>query len=170
MFDFLVKLKINSAFKNNARKHAFHNMESMKDILILFSYTDWPEIESISKDLEDKGKNVALWTIKPSQKNLNNIIFPSNVKVINAKEISFSKILSSTVLEEYKALSYETLIDLTTTKNKVFKYLLVNTSAEFSIGISEPEYQIYDFIMLRDDSNTLQETYNQIKFYLNNIR
>lgn len=170
MFDFLVKYKIDSAFKNNKRKHAFRNMESMESILILFSYKDWSEIESISKDLEAKGKKVILWTIKPSQKNLNNTIFPSNIRVIDSKEISFTKILSSTVLDEYKALLYDTLIDLTTTANKVFKYLLVNTSAEFSIGISEPEHRIYDFIIHREDSNTLQETYNQIKFYLNNIR
>jgi hypothetical protein len=58
MFDFLVKWKINSAFRDNKRKHAFRNLESMKSVLILFSYNDWPAIDAISKDLAANGKKL----------------------------------------------------------------------------------------------------------------
>ncbi|MFV0331873.1 MAG: DUF6913 domain-containing protein [Dysgonomonas sp.] len=170
MFDFLVKWKIDSAFKSNKRDHAFRNIESIESILILFSYNDWKEIEIIARDLESKKKKVVMWTVQPPQKNLGNTIFPSNVRIIHPNEISLLNVISSSVLNEFKLLDYDTLIDLTTRDNKVCKYLLANNSSDCSIGISQSEYNVYDFIVLKEDNKTLQETYNQIKFYLNNIR
>jgi len=170
MFDFLVKLKIDSAFKNNTRKHAFRNMESMENVLILFSYNDWLEIEPIAKDLTANGKNVVMWSAQPPQKTLSNVIFPSNVRIIHPKEISLLQIVSSSVMNEFRAAKYDTLIDLTTTHNKVFRYLLANNTSECCIGISKAEFPVYDFVVLKEDGMNLQETYRQIKIYLNNVR
>lgn len=171
MFDFLVKWKIDSAFKKNIREHTFLNMESMKNILILFSYSDWKVIETIAKELSARGKNVMMWTVQPSQKTPgDNTIFPANVRIIRPREISLLQIISSSVLTEFEALKYDTLIDLTTTESKVFKYLLANNSSEYCIGISKSEHNVYDFIVLKEDDMDLPETYNQIKNYLNNVR
>lgn len=169
MFDFLTKKKIDSAFKNNKRKHALKNMKSMHNVLILFSYSDWKVISQIAQDLEKEGKKVIMWTIYTHKKNADNTIFPINVKVIRQEEMSLLKILSSSVMDEFKYLSYDTLIDLTTTQSNAFKYLLAQNTSEFCIGISELDQKIYDFIILKKESETLRETYDQIKFYLNNI-
>ena len=169
MFDFLTKKKIDSAFQNNKRKHTLKNMKSMHNILILFSYSDWKDISQIVQDLEQKGKKVAMWTICSRIKDTEKPIFPINVKVIQQDEISFRKILSPSLIDEFKRLSYDTLIDLTTTQSNVFKYLLAQNTSEFCIGISEPDQKIYDLIVLKKESETLRETYDQIKFYLNNI-
>lgn len=170
MFDFLVKRKIDSAFKNNKRKHALKNMKSMHNILIFFSYADWKVISQIAQDLEQKGKKVALWTIYPQKKDVSSTIFPINVRVIRQDEISFLKILSPSVVDEFKSLPYDTLIDLTTTHSNAFTYLLAQNTSEFCIGISEPDRKIYDFIIHKKENETLKETYDQIKFYLNNVR
>jgi hypothetical protein len=170
MFDFLVKWKIDSAFKNNKRKHAFRNMGSMENILILFSYSDWPEIEPIAKDLAANGKNIAMWSVQPPRKARNNVIFPSSVRIVHHKERSLFQIVSSSVLNEFKSEKYDTLIDLTTTHNTVFGYLLANNTSECCIGISRAELPVYDFAVLREDKMSLPETYRQIKIYLNNVR
>lgn len=169
MFDFLIKWKIDSALKNNSREHTLRNLENIESILILFSYDDWREVSQIASDLERRGKKVVLWTVHPLKKDTTNTIFPMNVKVIRHNETSLLQILSAAVLREFKNLSYDTLIDLTTTHNKVLKYLLAQNTSDFCIGISEPEEKIYDFIVLKDEDRTLQETYDQIKFYLNNV-
>jgi hypothetical protein len=170
MFDFLVKWKIDSAFKNNKRKPAFRNMESMENILILFSYNDWPEIEPIAKDLVANGKNVVMWSVQPLQKTIDNVIFPSNVRIVLREEISLLQIVSSSVLNEFVSVKYDTLIDLTTTSNKVFGYLLANNTSECCIGTSRAELPVYDFAVLKEDNMNLEETYRQIKIYLNNVR
>ncbi len=169
MFDFLVKWKINSAFRNNRRKHAFRNLESMKSVLILFSYNDWPVIAAISKDLTANGKKVVLWTYQSTKKTAGNTIFPANVRIIYPQEISFLQILASSVLNEFKSLEYDTLIDLTTTESSVYEYLLANNSSEFSIGITKSDRPYYDFLVLKTEEMNLQETYQQIKNYLSKV-
>lgn len=169
MFDFLVKWKINSAFRDNKRKHAFRNLESMKSVLILFSYSDWPTVAAISKDLAANGKKVILWTYQSTTKATGSTIFPANVRIIQPQEVSLLQILNSSVLDEFKALEYDTLIDLTTTESKVYEYLLANNSSEFSIGITKPDRPFYDFLVLKTDEMNLQETYQQIKNYLSKV-
>jgi hypothetical protein len=144
-------------------------MESMRNILIFFSYDDWKEVSTVVQDLEQSGKNVILWTVYPHKKELSDTIFPMNVRVIRQNELSLLQVLSVSVVNEFRALSYDTLIDLTTTHNNAFKYLLALNSSDFCIGISQPEQKIYDFIILKEESQSLQETYSQIKFYLNNV-
>ncbi|MDR1092116.1 MAG: hypothetical protein LBL79_13670 [Prevotella sp.] len=142
----------------------------MHNVLIFFSYADWKAVSQIALDLEQKGKKVVLWTIYPQKKDIDSTIFPINVRVIRQDEISFLKILSSTVIDEFKSLSYDTLIDLTTTQSDAFTYLLAQNTSGFCIGISEPDRKTYDFIILKKENETLRETYDQIKFYLNNVR
>lgn len=171
MFDFIVRRKINSAFKNNRRNRTFKNLESIKDVLILFTYNDWNEIQPIVRDLEQNGKNVVLWTTMPAniQQNKHASILPINVKVITKKEKNPLQILKQDIVSEYRRLSYDTLIDLTTKNSYTLKYLLVQNSSEFCIGISESSEKVYDYILLKEDDKSLHETYNQLKIYLDNM-
>ncbi len=170
MFDFFSKKKINSALECNTRTHIFHNLNDMKKILIFFSYQDWSEIQQISQDLKDKGKEVLLWTTQLKKGEDVQAKLPSDVRVLSHKDISKWQGLSSFIVEEFKALSYDTLLDLTTYDDKSLLYLLANNSAEFCVGIKEQDIKIYDFIVLKEEGAKVFETYNQIKFYLNNIR
>lgn len=169
MFNFLIKKKINSAFDNNMRKHNLKRMEAIESVLILFSYEDWAEINVIAKDLTDCGKKVHLWTVRSNKNKSNNIALPPNVRLIRKNETSYSNILSSAVVLEFQALKFDTLLDLTTNHNNIFNYLLAHNSSEFSIGIYESEHRAYDFVILKDEKNSLSETYTHLKFYLNNV-
>ena len=91
------------------------------------------------------------------------------MRIIHPQEMSFLQILAPSVLEEFKALEYDTLIDLTTTESKIYEYLLSNNSSEFSIGIAKPDQPFYDFLVLKTDEMNLQETYQQIKNYLSKV-
>lgn len=170
MFDFFAKKKINSALECNTRTHAFRNLNDIRKVLIIFSYEDWDQIQQISKDLKDNGKIVLMWTIQTKKVEDNKPELPSNVRVISHKEISKWQGLSSSVIEEFKRLSYDTLLDLTTQDDTSLLYLLACNSSEFCIGIKEPDVKVYDFILLKEENAKLFETYEQIKFYLNNIR
>ncbi len=169
MFGFNVKKKINSALKSNHRKPVFHNLNDMKTIQVLFCYEDWNDVYQIVRDLESKGKKVIMWTVEPKQHQAETI-FRENVRFITQKDISKWFGLSSAVVNEFKSQSCDTLFDLTTKNDSSLLYLLANNSAEFCIGTRELDFKIFDFIMLKDESHNLQETYNQIKIYLNNIR
>lgn len=168
------KKQIASALNNiQNRKHSFRRLDEMQDILILFNYEDWNEMKEIVEDLEDNGKHVVLWTVKPrkSKTQENPVKFPDSVRVrvVTGKEISWYSGLSQVVENEFKDLNYDTLLDLTTYSDKNLFYLLASNTAQFCVGIQKTDHKIYDFVVLKEDSKSLPEAYNQIKFYLNNI-
>jgi hypothetical protein len=170
MFSFNINRKIDSALKKNDRERIFHRFDSMKRVLIFFALEDWNKIRNITQDLESRGKKVLLWTIQYKQKEESQIIFPGNVRVISHKEISVLWGLSSSIVKEFKNTACDTIIDLTDGSDKWLLYLLASNRANFCIGINEPKYKVYDFVVLRGEESGLPETYQQIKFYLNNIR
>lgn len=168
------KKRIDSALKDiQNRKHSFLRFESMKEVLILFDYENWAEIKEIVEDLENNGKRTILWTVKPKKSkgthSQSEIPASAQIRVIEGKDLSWYNGISSNVEDEFKALSYDTLIDLTTYTSKSLFYLLACNTARFCLGIREVDHKIYDFIVLKEDSKSLLDTYNQIKFYLNNI-
>jgi hypothetical protein len=168
MFGFKAKKRIHAALESNERTHIFHKLDDIKKILILFTLEDWNEIFQISQDLKDKGKEIILWTLRPG-KNEDSRMYPPEVRIIGRKDISKWLGLSSQVIGEFRKLSYDTLLDLTTKDDKSLLYLLANNSAEFCIGIREQDFKVYDLIILKEEDTNLPETYKQIKFYLNNI-
>ncbi len=168
MFSFKVKKKIHAALESNKRTHVFHKLNDMKKILILFTREDWDEVVQISQDLGEKGKEVILWTVQAG-KDGGSQVYPPEVRVIAQKDISKWMGLSSIVIDEFEKLSYDTLLDLTTKNDKTLLFLLANNSAEFCIGIREQDFKVYDLIILKEEDANLLETYEQVKFYLNNI-
>ncbi|WP_165025427.1 DUF6913 domain-containing protein [Dysgonomonas sp. ZJ279] len=167
MLDFYIKKKVNSVLKNHTRKHVFRSPENMVTILILFNSKDWKEVSEIAQDMRDNGKEVLLWTIQP--KNAPALDMP-NVRIITSKELSKTQVLSSSAINEFESLEYDTLLDLTTKDENALLYLLGINTSEFCVGIKELDYKVFDFIILKEDDKNLVETYTQIKFYLNNIR
>lgn len=167
--------RIDSALESlQVRKHSFLRFEEMQDILILFDYADWDEIEPVVKDLNSNGKHVILWTILPKNKEkefgVSRVMSTlQQVRVVRNKEISWYRGLSGIVDAEFKNLKYDTLLDMTTDSDKNIFYLLASNDARFCIGIKEAGHKLYDFVLLKEDSKSLWETYNQIKFYLNNV-
>ena len=170
IFGLKFKKSINSTLKQNNRRHMFHNLENMNDVLILFSYDDWDEVYSISQDLEKKGKRVQLWTVEPKKKHNQGYVFTQNVRLISQDEFSKINGLSTSVVEEFQRLSYDTLIDLTMSDNPTMQYLLAGNKSEFCIGIKETDYNTYDFTLLKDENMNLVHAYEQIKYYLANIK
>lgn len=176
MLEFYKRRKIKSALKRNNRAHAFFNFENLNSVLILFDFHDWDEVYSIAKDLDQTGQKVILWTVKQNKddkiapmmmgRNIGNDI---SLRIILPEELSFFSILKDSVLDEFKSLKYDSLIDFASEYDYVSNYLLANNKAKFCIGIREPEIKIYDFVLLQNEMNLIN-TYGQIKIYLKNMR
>ena len=175
MFKIPGRKKTDSALKHrNNREHRFLNMDMMKRVLILFNYEDWYQVKEIVQDMEAKGKEVLLWTIEPKKGKEKGTIketpSASRIRIITTKEISWFFGLSPMVKKEFEELACDTLLDLTTYTDKHLHSLLAISGAQFCIGIKELDDKIYDFTIIKEEEKDLLDTYNQIKFYLNNIR
>lgn len=153
---------VDSILKRNNRYHLFLNIKDIENVLILFSYEDWLEIDLITQDLEKQGKNVLLWTVEPKGKVEYDFTLPEKVRVVSRKE-RFN-ILS--VIEELNSHTYDTLIDLTFADNTTSLCLLAGNNARFCIGVREQRNKLYDLTLLRSDEMSLTDTYRQILVYL----
>lgn len=161
-FGFNSKKSVDSILKRNNRTRRFLNIDDVSNVLILFTYDDWEDINLIAQDIEKLGKGVLLWTVEPKRKLDYKFTLPEKVKVISRKESS--KIMN--VIEELNKCSYDILIDLTSVDNITSLYLLAGNQASFCIGTRECDNKLYDLTLLRSDDMTLVDTYKQILAYL----
>ena len=167
--NYFIKKKIANAYRNNNRRHEFHSFQDIRKVLILFNMEDWTYIDRIIRDLQDKGKTVFGWTLKPKHEE-NAPILPQNVRMIDpAKDLSWQQLPAGHVTGEFKNMEYDTLFDLTTKTRYYMTYLLMLNDSKLSVGIKEIEEKMYDCIILKEEDKDLYETYEQIKFYLDNM-
>lgn len=175
MFKYLQNFKIKDfrldrTFKNNRRNRTFFNLENMKEVVILFTFSDLMQIILIADHLEHQGKKVHLWTeMHTDTLAENKRILIKNTRAIKPSEISRFFIVKSEVKNEFDKLKYDTLIDLTTQYSVVTEYLLALNKASFCIGNREHKYKAFDFVILNDNSKDIVDTYNQVLFYLKKI-
>lgn len=170
MFEFILKNKIKNAFDNNTRTHLFRPEHAIRRVMLLYNIEDWEQISLIIEDMKKRGKTVSSWTTRltPDSKKITPQI--EGTHIITTKETPLLSGVSSWIKYEFEAKTYDTLIDFTIKPEDVLLYLLALNSSEFCVGIKEMEEKMYDFVVLKSEQRTLVETYNQIKFYLNNIR
>ncbi|NDW09211.1 hypothetical protein [Dysgonomonas sp. 520] len=168
--NYFIKRKIAALYKANRRDHEFRSFDEIESVLILFNIEDWLVVEKVINDLKKNGKRVVAWTIKPKIKTDDLPIFPQEVRLVDqTKELSWKQMPKSSVANEFNNQEYDTLIDLTTKKRYYLSYLLMQNNSKLCIGIKDLEQRIYDFIILKEDDKDLFETYEQIKFYLDNM-
>lgn len=171
MLDIFLRKNIKSGIKNlEKRKREFLTYESIRNILILFDYNNWQDVEPILEDLERNGKRVILWTIlhKGDTAPIQN--FHQNVRVIDLqKDVNWKKVLRPEIVEEFSKLDYETLLDLSFSDDNYMTLLRANSSASFNVGFRELDYDLFEFIILKEESMTLYQAYEQMKIYQEHI-
>ncbi len=173
MFDFIRTQKVSFAFKNNKRRRAFRNLETMERVLILFHHTDWMQIQLVANDLERMGKKVILWTTESTDNSAVNIRIPLLMRVLSNDDFSKMGILKSKVRKEFKDLKYDTLFDFCKKDGdgaEYMSYLLAMNDAQFCIGNRKHDNNVFDFVIVQKDDKGVLETFGQMKFYLQNIK
>lgn len=171
MMKFLGKKMVSYAFKNNKRKHAFHNLNTMKSVLILFHFKDWMQIQLVAKDLERSGKQVFLWTVESREDSLVDMKIPLLMRILKSEDFSKITLLKSKAQREFKSLKYDTLIDFCKEDGEgidYLRYLLAINTAEFCIG-NRRNNEVYDLTVIQEKDKGVLETFGQMKKYLNNI-
>ena len=169
MINFLRRKKNESVLGKNHREKSFLPYNSMQDILIVFNTSDLADVNRIVGALQQDGKTVTAWTVRPKDKSAQ-VDYPPYVKSIDiSKDLTWSKTLIKPIIDKFDEMRYDTFLDLTTSDDTILDYLLASNSSRFCIGMRERQIKAYDFVMLKKDDHTLFETYEQLKYYLNSI-
>lgn len=168
MLNFLNRRKIDSTFKGYDNERAFLNYNAIKKVLVIFNLDDHEDVSNIVNELRKNGKKVAAWTARPKTSETVINYFPCMVRVVDPKtDMTWTQSLAKSVIEQFKSLEYETLIDLTTSDEPTLDYLLSMNTSRFCIGIRErEEAQPYDLVVLKDEVISITETFKYLKAFL----
>lgn len=173
MLDYFLRRSIKSELNNNNRKHTFLNFEGMQNVLVLFDIQDWEMVSPIIEDLKKHGKYVMPWTIKPksTQGQTQSPTLPNSVRVIDThKDLDWKRLIRPAILNEFDNLKYDTFLDLSLEPNDYTLSLLVRNNSRFCLGFTKREEKLYDFVILKEDNQSLFDAYEQLKIYLTHIK
>lgn len=168
MLDYFLQRAIKSGVKKYNRNRSFVSFNKINDILILFEIDQWNELQPIINDLEKNNKRVIAWTIRTTE--TPSIQFPSFVKVVEPQDITWLNLFKANITDEFDKLSYDTLLDFTDEYNNYLFLLLLRNKSKFCIGFIERECKIYDFILLKNKSQNLNDAYFEMKKYIEYIQ
>lgn len=167
--NYVIKRKIQQLAKEGARKHNFHSLEDVRDVLIFFHLRDKEEVDVCIQLLRDKGKKVESCMFIPLKAKEEGS--EGYITVSAKKDLDIWGIPSNVICKQVIGLKADIIIDLTGPKCYALKYLTLLHPADFKVGLKRDEGgDIYDFSIAVTNETEITYLFKQILFYLQTIR
>ncbi len=165
---FLVN-KIRKITKDFKRKKCFREYADIHRVVILFDFEYMEEVKDLAKSLKFAGKEVFSFTYNPKVKDAGPVL-PDNFTMLNKKNLAFNGLPQKMVMEHYKSLCPDTLIDLTVQPHPVLQYLSLKSEASYRVGFHREEKTIDDLQLEYDPEQSFVFLTSQLHFYMKSIR
>jgi hypothetical protein len=91
------------------------------------------------------------------------------MKVIQPSELNWFRLLKNDTLSDFDRERYDTLLDLSK-QSKHLLQLLIRNKSRFCIGLTRRKYKLYDFILLKNEEQSLNDAYVELKKYLKSMQ
>ena len=165
---FLVN-KIRKITKEFSRKKCFREYADIHRVVILFDLEHAQDVKDLAKSLTFAGKEVFTYSFNPITKNEIPVL-PQNFTVICRNQLSFTGFPEQQLMESYKSLSPDTLIDLTVQPDPVLQYLSLKSEASYRVGFHREEKTFNDLLLEYDPGQSFVFLTSQLHFYMKSIR
>ena len=143
MFDFFKKNKLRLQLKNNNRKHAFLNMDTIYSVLLLFETSNYEIVDSFVERLLDARKSVAGYAFRAKDDVFD--YSETNYTIIGPKEnLDKSGVPSEELLNRLKVQYYDVVIDLTVKENFSLECILATANTMMTVGLKKNNLPFYD--------------------------
>lgn len=167
--NYFIKKKIKSLIDSAGdRKSVFKSYNQLKSVLVMYEMKDFENVQHGISELKRSGKQVASfgYVRKEAIPELDD----SYRFVVEKNALSVHGVPTDAVLQQVLACSPDVIIDLTHAGCYGMQYLLVKHPCNFKIGIKKLEREFHDFSILVTDRDEIDYLFEQILFYLQNIR
>lgn len=154
-----------------ARVHCYRSLNDVKYILVICEAKDWKTVASCVETLKAMGKTVHVCVY--TQKQEDTPIWDYAYLLVEAgKDINLWGFPHKSIRNQLNGLSVDLLIDLTSGKVPVMRYLMLQQPATFKVGAKRPsEEDMYDLsIVMKGDAFDIPFLFGQILIYLQAIR
>lgn len=151
-----------------SRKHEFCALDDANHILILFHAADRDAVEPCIEILRKKKKhvNACVYVAEDIIPEMNASYTVVHVK----KDLDAWYCPKDAVVERYKTLQADILIDLTGPNCYTMKYLLLQHPCRFKVGLKQEITDLYDLTILVTERDDIKQLFEHILFYLQTIR
>ena len=157
MFEKIRQFRQKQLLKQQAmleRSKQLHNIESCKNIALMFDVTDeasWKVINKFSTEMKKMGKDVLILGRKKA-KTLDFVITSTNVIVCELEDFDFWGVPKNYPIGNFFNRHYDVLIDTTENPDFYSYYVALHTLADFKIARDKDDNEKYfDFLINIDD-------------------
>ena len=161
--------KIRKITKEFSRKKSFREYADIHRVVILFDLEHAEDVKDLSKSLKFAGKEVFSYTFNTNTKDEGPVL-PDSFTVLNRKLLTLSGFPQQQVMENYKSLCPDTLLDLTVQPHPVLQYLSLKSDASFRVGFHKEEKAIDDLLLEYDPGQSFVFLISQLHFYMKSLR
>lgn len=168
MMYFLIN-KIRKITKGFNRKKCFREYADIVRVVILFDLEHAEDVKDLSKSLMFAGKEVFCYTFNPNPKGEGPVL-PDSFTVINKKQLTFNGFPPQNMMDDYKSIQPDTLIDLTVQPHPILQYLSLKSDASYRVGFLKEGKAMDDLLLEYDPEQSFVFLTSQLHFYMKSIR
>lgn len=161
--------KIRKLTKSFERSKCFREYADIHRVVILVDLEHAEVLGQFAQALTQDGKEVFCLTFNPNAK-VEPPMLPENVLVLNHKSLSFKGIPLNEVMENYRLLNPDTLVNITVKPHPVLQYLSLNSKASFRVGFFREEKTMDDLLLEYDPEQPFDFLTGQLHFYMKSLR
>ena len=167
--NYFIKKKIKKLIDQTAdHKPVFKAFDQIQSILVLYEMADFESLLPHIEHLKRSGKKVESFGYV--RKEVLPEVNDSYHFIVEKTDLSVKGIPADAALQKVLACKPDVIMDLTHAGCYAMQYLLVNHPCNFKIGIKKAERDLHDFSLLVTDRDEFNYLFEQILFYLQNIR
>lgn len=165
---FLVN-KIRKLTKSYERIKCFREYADIHRVVVLVDLEQAEAVGPFVQSLIQDGKEVFCLTFNPNDK-VEPPVLPENMLVLNRKSLSFNGFPLHDVMENFKLLNPDTLVNLTVQPHPVLQFLALTSQASFRIGFLREEKTMDDLLLEYDSEQPFDFLTGQLHFYMKSLR
>jgi hypothetical protein len=167
--NFFIKKKIRDAAKETTMRTArFCSLSDASDILVVFNVTDQNDVLICMENMHELAKNIHLCAYVP-KKNKEQAVHTSWLYIFE-DELDSKGVPTDVMVDKFKTLPADILIDLTRKNNYAMQYLQLKHPSLFKVGTKSFLRDLYDLTIPMADDVDINKYFGHVVYYLQTIR
>ena len=157
--------------KHHKKATAFPAWDKVNTVLLLFE-SDLTEknlqVKQLVKELQQQGKDVTAWGYVDNKNTISAIL--RDYRILSRHDTNLFNKPKEAHLKDLRRMHFDLVIDLSLNSLLTLRYLLLFADADFKAGRQTEEPYLADFMVITGDNDDPAFLFDQIIFYLKNIK
>ena len=168
-----IRKRLIGYYKKQNRNAHLQNLSTAKNVGILWNPSDEASIETyelLRKVLKEKGIRTSGLAYIDSKREKETLATVYHSGFIRKKDVSWVGKPDNGEIDQFMALKYDIIIDLTIKKVVALQYILIHADSRLKVGWKANDYNFYDLDIDVSANPNCKYLMDQVIFYLEKIQ